>query len=250
MRNAESSTEDIGARAAAFATTHWSVVLAAGHENSSQALSALETLCRAYWYPLYAYVRRRGHAEADAQDLIQGFFAHLLKHQALQKVEAGRGRFRSFLLASLNHFLADQYDRQQAQKRGGGQSHFSLDALEAEQRYQIEPVDGETPEKLFERRWAVAVIDGAMARLEQEFASAGKSPWFEQLRGFLVEGAERGSYAEVAARLDMSEDAVRKAAQRLRHSFRRAVREELAQTVATPADVDEELRHLWSALAS
>jgi len=238
------------ANAGQFATTRWSVVLAAGQDDSALALAALETLRRAYWYPLYAYVRRRSYGEHDAQDLTQGFFAHLLQREAFGAVVPGRGRFRSFLLASLNHFLADQHDRQQAQKRGGGQPDFSLDALEAERRYQIEPADGETPEKLFERRWAIAVIDGAMARLQQEFASAGKGPWFEQLRGFLVEGAEGRSYAEVAARLDMSEDAVRKAAQRLRHSFRRAVREELAQTVATPADVDEELRHLWSALSS
>jgi RNA polymerase sigma-70 factor (ECF subfamily) len=233
-----------------FAATRWSVVLAAGHDDSALALAALETLCRAYWYPLYAYVRRRGYGEHDAQDLTQGFFAHLLQREAFGAVAPGRGRFRSFLLASLNHFLADQHDRQQAQKRGGGQPDFSLDALEAERRYQIEPVDEETPDKLFERRWAIAVIDGAMARLEQEFASAGKGRWFEQLRGFLVEGPEGRSYAEVAARLDMSEDAVRKAAQRLRHSFRRAVREELAQTVATPADIEEELRHLWNALSS
>jgi len=238
------------AEAGQFATTRWSVVLAAGRDDSAVALAALETLCRAYWYPLYAYVRRRGHAEHDAQDLTQGFFAHLLQREVFGAVVPGRGRFRSFLLASLNHFLADQHDRQQAQKRGGGETDFSLDALEAERRYQIEPVDGETPETLFERRWAIAMIDGAMARLEQEFASAGKGPWFEQLRGFLVEGAEGQSYAEVAAHLDMTEDAVRKAAQRLRHSFRRAIREELAQTVATPADIEEELRHLWSALSS
>ena len=238
------------AREAQFSTTHWSVVLAAGQEDSALALAALETLCRTYWYPLYAYVRRRGYGEYDAQDLTQGFFEDLLARKAFAAVVPGRGKFRSFLLASLNHYLAGQHARQQAQKRGGGQSHFSLDALEAERRYQIEPVDGETPEKLFERRWAIAVIDRAMARLEQEFASAGQSLRFEQLRGLVVEGAERQSYAEVAARLGMSEAAARRAVQRLRRSFRRAIREEIAQTVPTSSEIEEELRHLWSALSS
>lgn len=250
MSRAESSTEHLGAGAAAFATTHWSVVLAVGQEDSTQAMVALEKLCRTYWYPLYAYVRRRGYPEHDAQDLIQGFFALLLRSQALQRVVPGHGKFRSFLLTALNRFLHNEHDREQAQKRGGGQPVISLDALEAEQRYRLEPPDAETPEKLFERRWAIAVLDGAMARLDQQFVSAGKGPWFAQLRGLLVEGAERRSYAEVAAHLGMSEDAVRKAVQRLRHSFRRATREELAQTVATAADIDEELRHLWNALAS
>ena len=250
MRNAESSSEDIGARAAAFTTTHWSVVVAAGHEDSSQARAALETLCRTYWYPLYAYVRRRGQSEHDAQDLIQGFFALLLQRQALQKVEPGRGKFRSYLLTALNHFLIDEHDRQQAQKRGGGQAVISLDAHEAEQRYRLEPSDTETPEKLFDRRWALALIDGAMERLQQEFVADNNTLLFQQLRGFIVDGADNRPYAEVAQQVGMSEEAVKKAVQRLRRRYREAIREEIAQTVATRSEIEEELRHLVSVLSS
>ena len=186
------ASDPLVADAGQFATTRWSVVLAAGQDDSALALAALETLCRAYWYPLYAYVRRRGHGEHDAKDLTQGFFEHLLRREALGAVAPGRGKFRSFLLASLNPFLADQHDRQRAQKRGGGQPDFSLDALEAERRYQIEPADEETPEKLFERRWAMAVIDGAMARLEQEFASAGKGRGLSNSADFSWKGRKAG----------------------------------------------------------
>lgn len=245
----EKTSLDLGAPRS-FCTTHWSLVLAAGQEDSTLAKAALEKLCRTYWYPLYAYVRRRGYAEHDAQDLTQGFFAHLLRQEAFGAVVPGLGKFRSFLLTALKHFLSDEHGRQQAQKRGGGQTDFSLDALEAEHRYQIEPVDGETPDKLFERRWATTVLDGAMERLEREFASTGKGPWFEQLRGFLVERAECRPYAEVAARLGLNEDAARKAVQRLRQSFRKAICDEIAETVGCPCEIDEELRHLWSVLSS
>jgi RNA polymerase sigma-70 factor (ECF subfamily) len=231
-----------------FRTTHWSVVLRAGQQDTPESAAALETLCRGYWYPLYAYVRRRGYREHDAEDLTQAFFAHLLERRAFRAVGPARGRFRSFLLASLNHFIADERDRQQAQKRGGGRQIISFDAHDAEQRYRLEPVDLTTPEKLFERRWAVTLLDAALARLEQEFAAAGKAELFEQLRAFIVEGAENRTYAEVAAQLGMTEDAVKKAAQRLRRRYQEAIREEIAHTVATASEIEEELRYLWSVL--
>ena len=221
-----------------------------GGRNTTLAKNALEKLCQTYWYPLYAYVRRRGYPEQDAKDLTQGFFEHLLQREAFRVVEPGRGKFRSFLLAALNHFLADKHKRQQAQKRGGGKVAFSIDELKAEQRYRIEPVDREAPDKLFERRWAVALVDAAMERLKNEFESSGKGQLFRQLAGFLVDGAERRPYAEMAAELGLSETAARKAVQRLRKSFQRAVREEIAQTVSSLAEVEEELRHLWSVLSS
>ncbi len=212
--------------------------------------AALETLCRTYWYPLYAYVRRRGYSEHDAEDLIQGFFTVLLKRQALENVTPGRGKFRSFLLTALNHFLHDEHDRQQAQKRGGGQPVISLDAQFAEQRYLLEPPNTETPEKLFERRWAMTVIDGAMDRLQEAFAADHKTSLFEHLRGFIVDGVESRTYAQVAQQVGMSEEAVKKTIQRLRRRYREAIREEIAETVATATEIDEELRHLVSVLSS
>jgi len=247
----DSSVEGPPVQPGMFTTTHWSVVLAAGQENdTTKARVALNKLCRTYWYPLYAYVRRRGNAEQEAEDLIQGFFAVLLKRQALQNVTQGRGKFRSFLLTALNHFLSDEHDWQHAQKRGGGQPVISLDAQGAEERYRLEPPDTETPEKLFERRWAMTLIDGAMDRLRQAFAAEQKTALFDQLRGFIVDGADTRTYAQVAAQVGMTEEAVKKAVQRLRRRYQDAIREEIAQTVASPAEVEEELRHLVSVLSS
>ncbi len=233
-----------------FATTHWSVVLAAGQSDSDQAADALEKLCRAYWYPLYGYIRRRGCGEQDAQDLTQGFFALLLQRKALRGVVPGKGKFRSFLLVALNHFLADEHERAQAQKRGGGQQIISFDAAEAEERYRLEPRHSETPEKLFERRWAITLLDGALRRLEQEFVAAGKAALFAGLRGVLLEDGETRPYAALGAEIGMSEGAIKKAAQRLRRRYQEIIREEIAQTVATPAEIEEELRHLCAALAT
>ena len=233
-----------------FATTHWSVVLAAKAEDSAQAMKALEKLCRGYWYPLYAYVRRRGYSEHDAQDLTQGFFAHLLRKEGFRAAMPGRGKFRSFLLVSLNHFLADEHDRQQAQKRGGGQTVLSFDTEEAEQRYQLEPRHQETPEKLFERQWAVAVLNNALLRLEQEFVVAGKQGLLTELRPFVIEDSASRTYAQAATSLGMSEAAVKKAAQRMRQRFQEVLREEIGHTVADSSEIDEELRHLWNALAT
>jgi len=233
-----------------FQTTHWSVVLAAGGSSSPGAASALERLCRGYWYPLYAYVRRRGHPEQDAQDLTQGFFARLLEGRAFRRVAPGRAKFRSYLLVSLKNFLADQHDREQAQKRGGGQSTISFDGQEAEQRYQLEPAHGETPEKLFERRWAMTVLDGALARLEQEFVAAGKEALFGQLRDFMIEDAGGRTYADAATQLGMTEEAVKKAAQRLRRRYQQLIREQIGETLATAGEIEEELRYLWSVLGT
>lgn len=233
-----------------FTTTHWSLVLKVGQEDSEIADQALETLCRIYWYPLYAYVRRRGYSEHDAQDLTQGFFAILLERKALQTVERRGGKFRSWLLASLNHFLNDEHDRRQTLKRGGGRPVLSFDAEAAELRYQLESPSHETPDRLFDRRWATTLLDQALHRLAQQFEQNGKAEEFKCLRGFLVEGAEAGPYVELAARLVISEEAARKVVQRLRRAYRRAIREEIAQTVANPADIEGELRELWDTLSS
>jgi len=233
---------------AVFATTHWSVVLSAADSRSATAQEALEKLCRTYWYPIYAYLRRRGGGEHDAQDLTQGFFAQLLERRSIQSVEREKGKFRSFLLASLNYYVADERDRANAQKRGGGREVLSLDVQEAEQRYRLEPVDERSPEKIFEHRWAMALLDQVLVRLGQEFAEAGKRELFERLQAFLVEGTGERTYAEVAREMGMTEEAVKKAAQRIRQRYHQLFREEIAQTVASPAEVDEELRHLCQVL--
>jgi RNA polymerase sigma factor (sigma-70 family) len=233
-----------------FTTTHWSVVLAAGDSASPQSTAALERLCHTYRYPLYAYIRRRGHKEHDAEDLTQGFFAHLLARHAFRGVMPGRAKFRTFLLTALNNFLADEHDWQQAQKRGGGKQIISFDAEEAEERYRLEPRHEETPEKLFDRRWALALLDGALARLEKEYRDSGKGPLFEQLRGSMAGGTPTQSYAEMAAQVGMTEEAVKKAAQRLRRRYQEVIREEIRETVADAPEIDEELRHLWSVLGT
>jgi DNA-directed RNA polymerase specialized sigma24 family protein len=232
-----------------FTTTHWSVVLAAGRTNEPQSAAALETLCRTYWYPLYAYLRRRGQGEHDAQDLIQGFFAQLLERDWLDGVEQQKGRFRSFLLTSLNYYMADERDRATAQKRGGGRALISLDAQEAEERYRLEPADDRSPDKLFERRWAMALLDRVLVRLASEFADAGKVELFKRLQPFLVAGGEATTYAQVAVEAGLSEEAFKKAVQRMRRRYHQLFRDEIAQTVASPAEVDEELQHLCEVMA-
>lgn len=196
---------------AQFTTTHWSVVLAAGHDGTSaSARGALEQLCRIYWFPLYAYVRRRGYGHEDAQDLTQAFLLQLLERQSLARVDRNKGRFRSFLLAALNYFLADERSRASARKRGGGQPIFSLDAQTAEQRYRLEPVDLLSPDKVFERQWALALLDQVLGRLEQEYRLAGKAAVFQRVHGFLVARTAEESYADAAADLGMTGEAVRK----------------------------------------
>ena len=211
--------------------------------------AALEQLCRTYWYPLYCYVRRRGYSHEDAQDLTQGFLLRWLEHKSFARADARKGRLRSFLLAGLNHFLSDQWDRASAQKRGGGQPMLSLmDTQGADERYRLEPVDERSPEKLFERRWALTLLDQVLARAEQEFREAGKLELFQRLRVFLIAGTGEESYAQVAAELGMSREAVKKAVQRMRHRYYELFREEVAHTVADPAEVEEELRYLCAAV--
>ena len=231
-----------------FATTHWSVVLAAGQGANVQASAALEQLCRTYWYPLYAYLRRGGHKPEDADDLTQGFFARLLREDFLSGVGPEKGRFRSFLLACLKHFLADERDKAQARKRGGQVQFLSLDSEAAESRYWEEPASDLTPEKLYEQRWACVLLEQVMQRLEQDAAKAGKGAFFEALKPFLVGESHSVSYAELAVRFGVSEAALKMKVQRLRHRYQRLLREEIAQTVASPDEVEDEIRYLFRVL--
>lgn len=232
-----------------FRTTHWSVVLAAREGDSSQAQRALTELCRTYWYPLYAYIRRRGHGPADAEDLTQGFFERLLEKDYLGDLTPGRGRFRSFLLASLKHFLANEWDRAQTRKRGGGLVHFSLDEQDVEDRYRIEPVEDRTPETLFEQGWALTVLDRVLARLRAEFRSGERAGLFDELKPFLTSEPPEGAYGAIAARSGRKEGAVRVAVHRMRHRYGQLLRAEIAQTLTDPAEVEDEIRHLLSVLA-
>ncbi len=233
-----------------FTTTHWSVVLTAGQSDLTGAAAALEQLCRVYWYPIYAFVRRRGADWPEAQDLTQAFFAHLFEHETLRKVDRQKGKFRTFLLAALTNFLANQWDRRRTLKRGGRCQIISLDEAAAEARYRHEPVEPRTPEKLFERRWAIALVEQVLARLKQEYAAAGKVDVFAALEPGLTEEAAPGGYAAGAARLGLSEGAARVAMHRLRRRFGELLRGEIAHTVASPAEVDEEIRQLFAAIAA
>ncbi len=242
MRTEESSSGP-GAHGGIFATTHWSVVLAAGQHESPQAAEALEKLCRTYWYPLYAYVRRSGHSPEDAQDLTQEFFARLLARDSFAHVGPQKGKFRSFLLTALRHFLSDQWRQARAVKRGGGAEVLSLDALEAEERYRLEPVERMDAEKIYERRWALTLLEQALQRLREESAAAGKTKLFEALES-LVAGESDISCGEVAVKLGLTDSAVKSSLHRLRERYRALVREEIAHTVAEPAEVEAEVRYL------
>ncbi|MGD0091954.1 MAG: sigma-70 family RNA polymerase sigma factor [Planctomycetota bacterium] len=242
-----SSNDTFPGGARQFATTHWSVVLAAGRGDSPQARDALGRLCQAYWYPLYAYARRQGSSAQDAQDLTQEFFARLLEKDGLAGV-AGVARFRAYLLAAFKHFLSNERDRAQAQKRGGAVSALSLDARDAESRYSAEPSGGATPEKLFERRWALELLDRALVRVEGEYNQAGKRELFEALQPCLAGGGV--AQAQIAAELKLSEGAVKVAAHRLRRRYREVLRAEIGDTVAQPGEIEDELRVLMGALSS
>jgi RNA polymerase sigma factor (sigma-70 family) len=229
-----------------FTTTSWSLVFAAGH-TGPQSDAALASLCETYWHPVYAYLRRAGHNMADAQDLTQAFFARLLEKHWLEAATPDRGRFRSFLLASLKHFVANERDRGQALKRGGGLSPpVPLESLE--ERYRLEPRDDSTPETIYDRQWALTVFDRAAGRLHHELAKAGKSSLFEVLKSYVTDDDETERYRETAARLGMSEGAVKVTVHRLRRRFRDLVREEVAGSVRTPDEIDDEVRHLKTAL--
>jgi RNA polymerase sigma-70 factor (ECF subfamily) len=228
-----------------FATTHWSLVLAAGRRASPDAREALTTLCQTYWYPLYAHVRRRGHRAVEAQDLIQEFFAELLAKDRLQVADRERGRFRSFLLAALDHFLTNAWRRAHSQKRGGHRPVLSLDFGEGEGRYVAEPAHELTPEKLYERRWALTLIEQALSLLRDEFDRADKRELFEQLKPHLGGDEHAAPYRQLADRLGMTQGAVKVAVHRLRKRCGELLREEIARTVAGPQEVEEELRDLF-----
>jgi RNA polymerase sigma factor (sigma-70 family) len=227
-----------------FATTHWSVVLTAGRSASPGAQESLETLCRTYWYPLYAYVRRRGHAPEEAQDLTQDFFARLLEKNYFELADPARGRFRTFLLTALKHFLANEWKKARREKRGGGRAAISLEAAIAEQRYAAEPVERTNPEMVYERRWAATLLEGVLEALQQEWAAADKGWQFDELKAGLWGGSHAASYADIAVRRGTTEATIKMAAHRLRQRYRELLRAEIAHTVADPAEVDEELRHL------
>ncbi len=244
--SSESGLDSSGAES--FRTTHWSVVLLAGQRPSPEAAAALEKLCQAYWYPLYAFVRRKGHEREEAQDLTQEFLVRLLEKNYLAHADRNKGKFRSFLLAALNHFLTNDWRRAQAAKRGGGQALISLDAATAEQQYALEPVSDLTPEKIYERRWALTLLDQALARLQKEMLAAGKAGQFDKLRGFLTSEPGENDYEAAAAQLEMTAGAVAVAVHRLRQRYRELVREVIAHTVGSSAEVEDEIRWLFGAV--
>ncbi len=223
-------------------------MVTAAQGRSLEAAAALESLCRAYWLPLYSYVRRRGYGPHDALDLTQGFFALLLERNDIAIADPQRGRFRSFLLSSLNHFLANQYDRSMAAKRGGGRMIISLDDETIENKYAYEPSTDLSPDKLYEQRWALAVMEQALEALRSELARAGKDEHFRLMKDFLSREPVAGEYRRVGEALGMSDGAVAVAVHRLRQRYRELVRQTVAQTVASPAEIDDEMRHLLSLL--
>ena len=234
--------------AVCFTTTHWSVVLAARGEDSPRAEDALAELCRTYWYPLYAYVRRRGQGPHDAQDLTQAFFERLLEKGFLRAADRNKGRFRTFLLTAFDHFLANEWRRGQTRKRGGGRHLISLDDDSVENRYRLEPRHDESPERLFERRWALALLDQAMNRLEQETIASGKALLFDAVKPII--GGDRADlpHSQLAARLGLTANALSLALLRFRRRYGELIREEIARTVADAGSVDEELRHLMECI--
>jgi RNA polymerase sigma-70 factor (ECF subfamily) len=233
--------------AAAFATTHWSVVLTAQGESPA-AHEALEKLCRMYWRPIYSFLRRQGTAPAEAEDITQGFFAQLLGRRSFGAVRKEKGRLRSFLLASLKYFLADEQRRAMAIKRGKGQRLIPLEELRADERIDMEPADPVTAEMIYERRWALTVLERVINRLKDEYCAAGNGMLFDSLKQLLPDEPGAPSQAEIAAHLGMTENAVRQAFYRFRQRYQSLLREEIAHTVATPGDIEDELRHLIAVL--
>lgn len=231
-----------------FRTTHWSVVLAARQAPSTESAEALETLARAYWMPLYTFIRRRGVAPEEAEDLTQSFFARLLERDWLAAADASKGRFRTFLLTALTRFLSDEYDRSRALKRGGGIKTLSLDFASAEERLSLDPADPRTPEVAFDRAWAEALLELVLSRLKAEFDGAGRGGRFHVLQRFLTEEATDGSYAAAAQQLGISESAIKSGIHRLRQRYGELIREEIASTLSPEADVEEERQHLLNAL--
>ena len=246
---AESDKKSNCAGASRFATTHWTVVLTAGKPESSRYRQALETLCQTYWFPLYAYLRRQGHDAHQAEDYVQAFFAKLLEKHGLRLADPKRGRFRSFLLAALKHFLANEVDRVQTQKRGGNLKIFSLNNQDAETRYSLQHAHHLTPEKLFQRHWALTLLERTLTQLQAEAVHGGKQELFNRLKCYLTWEKDSSPYRDAAAELNMTEGAVKAAVHRLRVRYRQLLRDEIAQTVANEDQIDEEIHDLFTALA-
>lgn len=235
---------------AQFRETHWSVVMAAADPNTGRAQIALETLCRTYWYPLYAFLRRQGRTPEQAKDLTQEFFVHILEKETLARARRERGKFRTFLLTVLRHLVSDLREKEHALKRGGGQALISLDADEAEQRFACEPATELDPEKIFNRRWAMTVLDAVLARLAGEYTARGKQALYEQIHDLLLDKKGAASQGEIAARLGVKEGTINSEVFRLRQRFRELFRAEIAATVADPSQIDEEARDLFATLRS
>jgi RNA polymerase sigma-70 factor (ECF subfamily) len=241
--------EAAGRPGARFPTTRWSLVVLAGRrEPTAECEDALASLCANYWYPLYAFARHLGYPVEDAKDLTQGFFARLLEKNYLREFRRERGRFRTFLLAAFRHYLANEHHRAQAQKRGGCQAVLSLDFEDAEGRYRREPADVQTPERIFERRWALTVLDRALVRVGEEYNATGRREYFDRLRGLLTGEPQQFSYGQMAAELETSEGAMRVAVHRLRRRFREALQTEVAETVADPTETEDEIQYLIAAV--
>lgn len=245
---AEADSEQ-GASPRVFATTHWSVVLAAGQDGSPTAQQALEALCRDYWYPIYLYVRRKGYGPEDAQDLTQEFFAQLIAKNQLRLADRGKGKFRTFLLAVLDYFVAREWSRAHRQKRGGQFSFISLDQLTPEERYRLEPTDNATPEDMFARSWALTVLRQTMHSLQKECELDGKAALFHEVKNLLSGERPSAAYAGISERLGMAEGAARVAVHRLRHRYGELLRQEIGKTVNEPGEVDEELAYLREVLS-
>ena len=233
-----------------FATTHWSVVLNAGQDDSSQALLAIEKLARSYWYPLYAYVRRKGYDSHTAEDLTQEFFARVVNRDSFARVDRSKGRFRSWLLGAMNHFLAHEWEKARTQKRGGGAVMVPLDEAQANERYQRHLAVECAPEKLFDQQWAITILERAGTRLRAGYVADGRPEFYDCLKAFVSGEVAAPSYEEAALQLGLSESAVKSAIHRLRQHFQELVREEVAQTVCTPGDLDDELRYLLAVIRS
>lgn len=229
----------------AFTTTHWSVVLSARERTGPESAAALETLCRAYWQPLYAFARRSGHSPADAEDLTQGFFARLLEKDFLLAAVREKGKFRSFLLTALKRFMANEWDRQHAQKRGGFTRFLEIDPELAESRVMADP-QGLQPDQVFDRQWALTLLQRIIGILREEYVASGRAELFTQLRGCLIPDDGTLPYSDIAARLHLSEAAVKMAVHRLRGRYREILQEEIAQTVSSAEEVEEEIRCLMS----
>lgn len=244
MSSNQSGDESGERTAAQFATTHWSVVLEAGEGASPESAAASERLCRTYWYPLYAFVRRKGYAAADAEDLVQDFFATFLQKGYVERADPARGRFRTFLLTSMQNFLHNAQDRLTALKRGGGQLLLSWDTAAIEDRCQGQLGDGMSPEKAYEKRWATALLQEVLDRVRADFKTTGRAELFEALKGHLWAEDDAVPYAELGAKLGMTPMALKVTVHRLRQRFGERLREEIAHTVTNPAEVEDEIQHL------